>query len=98
MAESFVEASRLKKKQENEMLWLQGMYFYNGLCCALQNAFSKKGARKAEYPKEPYPVFKREKTERERQEEIKAEREKARAYFDRIIQSYKRQKEGREIN
>lgn len=94
---AFVEANRLKKQQENERLWLQGMYFYEGLCVALSNAFSKKGAKKAEYPNEPYPLYKREQTEAEKEAEAIRERQRAHDYFDRIVQYYKQQKEGREI-
>lgn len=66
----YVEAYRLKKKQDNERLWLQGMYFYDAVATALGNAFRDKGAKPKDYAKEPYDVVQKS----EREEEIEAEK------------------------
>ena len=93
MVEDFVKADRMRQERANNESWLQGMYFYDGLCCALHNAFSKKGTSKAEYPKEPYQIFKHEKTEQEKQAEAEREREKAVKYFNSLVKAGKRKKE-----
>lgn len=92
----YAEAYRLKKEQENERLWLQGMYFYEALKCSLA-AFGKNLAGKSadncpKYRDKPYDLHKREKTEAEIEAEAEAERKRARAYLENIVNQYKAQK------
>lgn len=87
MAKDFREAHRLKKQEQNETLWLQGMYFYEGICAALSNAFGGKSNKKVSYPEKPYPLFQGEKTEEEKQKELEEKRLKAFQYFDSLVQA-----------
>ena len=50
----YVEAHRLEVERRNEQLWLQGMYFYEGVTVALQQAFSKHTS--AKYPDKPHRI------------------------------------------
>lgn len=48
---------KLKRKEEDTMMWLQGGYIFDGVSLALGNAFKKKGQKAKEYfkeLKEPY--------------------------------------------
>lgn len=75
------KADELRRRRQNEVLWLQGMYIYEALCdvSPIFHAFAKKGTKPSPYPKEPYAITEseiREREEREaraRQERIKAE-------------------------
>lgn len=76
-----VEAHRLVRRAENERLWLQGMYIYDGVGRLLNNAFSDKGSELMEYPEKPYPLFEGEKTSEELVDQEEAEESRARAYM-----------------
>lgn len=96
----YAEAYRLKKQHENERLWLQGMYFYDAISVALKRfgdgLSGKRSSDNVTYPKEPYPLYQKEKTEAEKQAELEkeAEAERQRAYeqLDRIVKAYKARK------
>lgn len=64
------EAHKLKRKEKNQEMWLQGKYFYDALCCAspILRAFPKNGTKPEPYTKEPYPLSVKEIKEREEQE------------------------------
>lgn len=53
----FRRAAAIKQEIDNQQLWLQGLYFYEALCCVapVLNAFAKKGAKPVPYRSEPYP-------------------------------------------
>ena len=89
MVEVFREADKLHQKRLNEQFWLQGMYFYDGLCCALKNAFSGKGSVAAKYPSEPYEIFRKEKTEEQEEAEAENERLKAMLYMNNMVRAGK---------
>lgn len=78
MTRAYRKADEFKRRRENEVLWLQGIYVRDALICTVGNMFSGKSAKKQEYPKEPYPITDlelREREEREaqlREEHIKA--------------------------
>ena len=63
LSKAYLEADRLRKEQMNTELWLQGLYYYDAVCCALQNAFRKKGDPPAKYAEKPYDIFAKEKKE-----------------------------------
>lgn len=69
------EKLRVKRacKDDNLHCWLQGLYVYEALNCALGNAFRKKNAQPITYPEKPLEIFKDEKREKENAEK---EREK----------------------
>ena len=50
-------AHNLKRRQQNEMLWLQGVYSLNALSVVIGNAFSKKGTPPRKYLETPLDVF-----------------------------------------
>lgn len=56
MVRAFRKAHELKRRQQNEMLWMQGLYVRDALLATVGNMFSDKSAKKNEYPAEPYPV------------------------------------------
>lgn len=56
LLKNYVRMHELAVEQRNQELWLQGFYVYEAVSVSLQNAFSKSGTRKAEYPKEPHRI------------------------------------------
>ncbi len=71
MAKTYAQYYLLKRRQMNEELWLNGIYVANAFQTVLGNAFSK---RKLKYLEKPLDIF--EKTEAEKQHEIRKERQK----------------------
>jgi hypothetical protein len=77
MVRAYREADDLRRRKENEVLWMQGVYIREALMSTVCNMFNK--GTKFEYPKDPYPVTSKqveEKQERERkrmEERIKAD-------------------------
>lgn len=65
LLKNYVRMHELAVEQRNQELWLQGFYVYEAVSVALQNAFSKSGTKKAEYPKEPHRITPLSKTEQE---------------------------------
>jgi hypothetical protein len=55
MVRAFRKAHELKRRQQNEMLWMQGLYVRDALLATVGNMFAN-GSKKNEYPSEPYPV------------------------------------------
>lgn len=55
-AKFYLEAHKLKVKQKDEELWMQGMYIYEALCdvSPILHAFSKKGTKPLQYTNRPY--------------------------------------------
>ena len=81
------EEHRQRKKAENEMLWLQGAYFYNALTAALTNAFRERGDPPASYLEEPLRITpmteeEREAEQRKQVESFRAQLESLRGHFE----------------
>ena len=93
LATAYRKADELKRKRQNETLWLQGMYVYEAFSVVMANAFKKKGATAAKYAERPYDIF--PKTAAEKEAEKKAEQERIRAYFENMRLSWKRTHEER---
>lgn len=55
-AKFYLKAHKLKVKQKDEELWMQGMYIYEALCdvSPILHAFSKKGTKPLQYSNRPY--------------------------------------------
>ena len=73
LAVVYRRAYRLKREVDNENFWLQGLYMYDAVAVALQNAFSKRGAKKEKYLERPidiFPLTEAEKARREEEEKI----------------------------
>ena len=80
LVRAYRKADELKRRRQNEALWLQGMYIYEALCDAapIFHAFAKKGTKPLPYSKEPYAITETEIRERnEREARLKEERMKA---------------------
>ena len=53
LVKAYREAERIKIENQNTFEWLQGKYFFDALCVALNNSFSK---RKLDYPEKPHRI------------------------------------------
>ena len=80
MVRAYRKADEMKRRRENEALWVQGLYVRDALLCTVGNMFSGKGATKHEYPKEPHPITETQIREREEREARLAE-ERIKANF-----------------
>lgn len=72
LVKAYYDAYKLQMRHENERAWLQGVYMFNGVQVALSNGFGKKGAKKAQYPKEPFDLG----LDTEAEKAVKARRER----------------------
>lgn len=89
LARAYRKAAEIKAERRNQELWLQGLYFYDALCCAspILRSFSKKGTRPVPYPAEPYALTRdQQKKEKVTKEKRTYEKGKAKmmAYMDKI--------------
>lgn len=66
LAKMYREKHRIDVETRNQELWLQGLYFYDAICVALNNSFSKK---KEKYVAEPFKLFPKTEGEIEREKE-----------------------------
>ena len=82
MARAFAQAYLLKRRQKNEELWLEGIYIANAFQTVLGNAFGK---QKLKYLEKPLDIF--EKTEAEKEQEKRNERQKLINWLDKLKQS-----------
>lgn len=76
----YVRLHNLNVERQNEQLWLQGMYFYEGFCAALSKAFNKHS--NAKYPDKPHRLTPL--TEDEQELEKKKKIEEFRAALDEM--------------
>lgn len=51
----YMEANKIRKRQENERLWLQGMYVYDAICC-VSPLFGWQPKEPLPYPTIPYAI------------------------------------------
>lgn len=78
LARVYLKADEIKRRRQNETLWLQGLYVRDALLCSVVNMFSDKNAQKFDYPEEPYPITERQiKEQEERKRQATIERLKA---------------------
>ena len=84
-AKFYREAHELKVKQNDEQMWVQGMYIYEALCevSPILHAFSKSGTKPLPYAQRPYLYG--VKTESEKDKERKEAEEKQRIENERLI-------------
>ena len=68
-----VESYQLRRKYDNEMLWLQGLYNYSAFSTVLANVSSKRGSAPIRYLEEPIRItpMTEEEREAEKQKRIK---------------------------
>lgn len=89
-AKFYREAHELKVKQNDEEMWVQGMYIYEALCkvSPVLHAFSKSGTKPLPYSSKPYlydvkteSERDKEREEKEKQQQIENERLIAQVHF-----------------
>ena len=83
-------AYKIKQEQDNNNAWLQGLYFYDAISTAIHNAMRGMGKNKLpakEYAKQPYDIFKKQKTELELAREVEIEQQKAADWMERLVMS-----------
>ena len=93
LAQYYRKAYRLKQEEENQRAWLQGLYMYDAMTTALHNALRGMGKNPPppkSYAKEPYDLFKKEKTAEEKAIEVEKEQEKAALWMEQFVQRNKR--------
>ena len=71
MTRAYAQSYILKRRARNEELWLEGIYFTHALNAVIGSAFGKK---KINYIDKPLDIF--EKTQAEKDQEIRNERRK----------------------
>lgn len=71
LARDYREAEKIRTARRNEYAWLQGLYFYQGLCAAspIFRAFAKKGTKAAPYIDQPIPITKEQTVENKANED-----------------------------
>ena len=87
------KAYKIKQEQDNNIAWLQGLYFYDAVSTALHNAMRGMGKSKPpakEYAKQPYELFKKPKTEQDLAKEVEIEEQKAAAWMENLVLSQSR--------
>ena len=92
------EYHKLKVKQKDEEMWIQGMYIYEALCdvSPILHAFSKKGTKPLPYADKPYmstaPSLK---TKEEKEKEAENARLIAQVHFENWARAVKKQFENK---
>lgn len=90
LAVVYRRAYRLKREVDNENFWLQGLYMYDAVAVTLQNAFSKRGAKKEKYLERPIDIFPLTEAEKARREE--EERKKMQAAMEEMARKQRNKK------
>ena len=84
-ARFYLEAHKIKVKQKDEELWMQGMYIYEALCdvSPILHAFSKNGTKPLPYADGPYLHKNKKYQTKEEKEQIRKNEELiARIHFE----------------
>lgn len=96
------EAFRLKQQQENQRLWIQGMYVYEAILDAspILHAFAKKGTKPVPYREQPYELFEKRKKERKNITQEQKSDNKAKAVMEMFMVNFNKrfEKKGGEEN
>lgn len=74
------EMHQRRLNEKNELLWLQGAYYYDAVSVALANIFSSKGKAQAKYMEEPIRITPM--TEEEQEAEKKKQVEQFRSALE----------------
>ena len=85
------QAHKLKMEEQNQIAWIQGLYFKAALDSTLGTMFKRKGAKNVPYLEKPLEIF--PKTEAEKEKEAIKERQKAIDYFNRLIKEQQKRKQ-----
>ena len=84
MAKAYREAFTLKRKMDNESMWLQGIYVFHALQAVIGSAFGKS---RVKYVEEPFDIF--PKTKMEIAQEKAKKRQKLIDYLNSMITAKK---------
>ena len=90
LAQYYRKAYCIKQEQLNNNAWLQGLYIYDAVSTALHNALRGMGKNPPptkNYAKEPYNLFKKEKSPEEKAIEVEQEQEKAAIWMEQFVKS-----------
>lgn len=97
-AKFYLDSHKLKVKQKDEEMWIQGMYIYEALCkvSPVLHAFSKKGTKPLPYSEKPY-LHSAENldTHKDKEQEIKNAQLIARLHFENWARETKKQFENK---
>lgn len=85
MTRAYAQAWLLKRKIENENMWIMGSYVANAFGTVIGNAFGKK---KLKYLEKPLDIF--PKTEAEEQAEIREERRKLITKLNGMMKAFRK--------
>ena len=97
-AKFYLDSHKLKVKQKDEEMWIQGMYIYESLCkvSPVLHAFSKKGTKPLPYAEKPYltsaPALE---TQKDKEKEVENARLIARIHFENWARATKKQFENK---
>lgn len=65
---AYREAHKIKTRQLNQQLWLEGIYMSHAISATVGNMLSSKSAKKIEYLREPLPLTAAEQEEQQERE------------------------------
>lgn len=89
-AKYYLDSYKRKVKQQDEYMWMQGMYIYEALCkvSPVLHAFSKKGTKPLPYSEKPYLYNDSNfKTEQEKEQEKKNNELLVKLHFKRWVKN-----------
>ena len=90
----YLYSHKLKVKQKDEEMWIQGMYIYEALCkvSPILHAFSKKGTKPLPYSDKPYmSSFSVVEKQQDKEQEIKNAQMIARIHFENWARETRKQ-------
>ena len=87
MVRAYAQTFLLKRRIDNETMWLMGSYVANAFSVVLHNAFN---STKKDYLKQPMDIF--PKTEAEKNAEIREERRKLITWLNGMTRKFNRKK------
>lgn len=90
LAVAYREAYRLKRKYDNELAWVQGIYAYDAFGVVLANAFKKRGGKAYNYLEKPMDIFPL--TEAEKKRKLEEENKKMQEAMKQMIRKQRRDK------
>ena len=97
-AKFYLDSHKLKVKQKDEEMWIQGMYIYEALCkvSPVLHAFSKKGTKPLPYAEKPYLASASAlETQKDKEKEVENARLIARIHFENWARATKKQFENK---
>lgn len=102
LAKFYREAYRLRLRQENQRLWLQGAYIYEAILdsAPILHPFAKKGTKATPYREQPYALFEERRTARKELTKEQKSDNRAKAMMEIFMVNFNRrfEKKGGEGN